>query len=135
MASPVPEAFKALTSTIRRAEELEKSSVREDRIVAYYCRFYCATKASKITKTPNNDEMKFISEQLTKLEQSKPSLSLSSDEGPRICREYALTIFNKADDVDRAGLSDKGIAKLFYAAGTFFDILEQFGELDKEVSI
>jgi len=130
----LPPSLKPLLSVVKRAEELEKSSVREERVVAYYCRLYAATKAMKLAKAPNETEKGFIGEQISKLEQLKPSLNASNEEGERICRQHANNIFGKADDVDRSGLADKGIAKLFYAAGTFFDILEQFGELDSEVS-
>lgn len=130
----IPPSLKQLVSTIKRAEELEKSSNREERVVAYYCRLYAVTKTLSLVKAPNAEENKFINDQMVNLEQLKPSLNLSGDEGKRICIQHANAVFNKADDVDRSGMADKGIAKLFYAAGTFFDILEQFGDLDKEVT-
>lgn len=72
-----------------------------------------------------------------------------------ICEDFATEIFNRADDEDRAGTADKCVlcvgasmvkdadglcggggrttAKTFYAAGTFFDILNQFGDISEEV--
>eukprot|EP01039_Chlorochromonas_danica_P004810 gene4810-5274_t len=133
MSNP-PASYKLVTSALKRAEELESKSNREDRVVAYYCRLYAVHKAMKLAKpAPGSEEMTFVTEQMMLLEKLKPSLNLSADEGPRICREYADKVFTKADDVDRCGNADKGIAKLFYAAGTFYDILEQFGDLDQEV--
>lgn len=122
-------------AVVKRAEELEKSNGREEKVVAYYCFMYFVTKAMKLTKNPTAEESKFISEQISKLEKLKPSLQLAAGEGSRICVEYANKIFHRADDIDRSGLADKAVAKLFYAAGTFFDILEQFDDVDKEVSV
>eukprot|EP01031_Cornospumella_fuschlensis_P030317 gene30317-36636_t len=128
----IPPAYKTLLSVVKRAEELEKSSFREERIVAYFCRFHAVSKAVKLSKTPSPEENKFINDQMTKLEAMKPSLNMAPNEGERVCRDHAHKVFSKADDVDRSGMADKAIAKLFYAAGTFFDILEQFGPLDSE---
>jgi vacuolar protein sorting-associated protein VTA1 len=43
-------------------------------------------------------------------------------------------VFNKADEEDRAGLADKDTARTFFAAGVFFDILSQFGEVSKDIA-
>jgi vacuolar protein sorting-associated protein VTA1 len=134
MASRVPESFKSLLSVVRRAEELEKNSKREEQVVSYYCRMHAVINATKISKSPNAEEMKFINEQMGKLEKLKPTLQLDgAEEGVRTCREYAEWVFKQADDIDRAGVADKGTVKLFYSAGSFFDVLEQFGELDQAV--
>lgn len=67
------------------------------------------------------------------LELSKKSLVINKDSGAVTCENYAHNIFAKADDEYRAGESSKETARNFYAASTFFDILEQFGELDDEI--
>lgn len=131
--SVVPPTFKSFTSAVKRAEELERDPSREKRVLAYYCRMYVVSKGAKLA-TAAPEDRKFLEEQLIKLESMKPSLSLAGDEGPRICREQALEVFNKADEVDRMGLADKSTVKLFYSAGTFFEILEQFGPLDSEIA-
>jgi len=68
------------------------------------------------------------------LEKSKPALGPDSnkEKGYEICKKFALKAFSLADEIDRSGESDKSTAKIFYSAGTFFDILEQFGELDAD---
>lgn len=132
--SVIPPTFKSFTSAVKRAEELERDPSREKRVLAYYCRMYVVSKGAKLA-TAAPEDRKFLEEQLIKLESMKPSLGLTGDEGPRICREQALEVFNKADEVDRMGLADKSTVKLFYSAGTFFEILEQFGPLDSEVSV
>jgi hypothetical protein len=127
----LPAAFKNLKSALMRAEELDKNPARESRILGYFCRMFVATRAARQAKTP--EERKFFEDQLGLLERIKPGLSLSSDEGPRVCTEQAILVFNKADEIDRNGLADKATVKLFYSAGTFFEILEQFGPLDPEI--
>jgi vacuolar protein sorting-associated protein VTA1 len=128
----VPVSFKPFTSAIKRADELDRDSSREKKILGYYCRMYVVVKGSKVC-TAAAEDRKFLEEQLIKLEKVKPSLGISGDEGARVSREQALEVFNKADEIDRQGLADKSTVKLFYSAGTFFEILEQFGPLDSEV--
>jgi vacuolar protein sorting-associated protein VTA1 len=130
--SVIPATFKNFTSAIKRAEELEKDQSREKRVLAYYCRMYVVSKGARLATSAPEDR-KFLEEQLVRLETMKPSLGLSGDEGSRICQEQALEVFNKADEIDRMGLADKSTVKLFYSAGTFFEILEQFGPLDADI--
>ena len=77
----------------------------------------------------------FLLSQMDKLEKVKPALGAdtSKDKGYEICKNYALNVFNKADQEDRDGVADKATAKIFYSAGSFFDILEQFGDLAPEL--
>lgn len=131
--SVIPATFKNFTSAVKRAEELERDPSREKRVLAYYCRMYVVSKGARLATSAPEDR-KFLEELLLKLESTKPSLGLSGDEGQRVCRDQALEVFNKADEIDRMGLADKSTVKLFYSAGTFFEILEQFGPLDSEVN-
>lgn len=130
----IPASLKLITSALRRAEELEKDPSDECKAISYYCRYYCVSKGSKLcSNPPSPDENKFFDEQMTILEKLKPSLALSRDTGVELCRNFAMNVFDKADEIDRMGLADKATAKMFYSAGTFFDIMEQFGELEPEV--
>ena len=69
------------------------------------------------------------------VEKIKPSLGANSskEKGFEICKDYAMNAFTKADEEDRSGMADKTTVKIFYSAGTFFEILEQFGELSPEL--
>lgn len=71
-------------------------------------------------------------------------------------RQYAMSVFKRADDLDRSGVSDeyddgsvcalspraspplacacRKTAKSYSVAGSFFDVLKQFGEQDPEVT-
>lgn len=137
MAAEIPPSLKLITSAIRRAEELDKDSNPEAKIVAYYCRYYAVSKGSKLCSVPAVPaETKFLIDEMGKLEKFKASTpDLNQELGASVCKSYAMNVFQKADDEDRMGMADKGTAKLFYAAGTFFDIMEQFGELPSEVCI
>lgn len=77
----------------------------------------------------------FLLNQMDILEKSKPALGPDSNKerGFEFCKNYALRAFSTADEEDRSGVSDKATAKIFYSAGTFFDILDQFGELDADL--
>jgi len=57
--------------------------------------------------------------------------TFTKDESKMICRQFADKIFEKADTEDRKGGANKGTARTFYAAATFFEILKQFNE-DRE---
>ncbi len=130
----VPPNFKTLVSALRRAEEFDKGQSREEKISGYYCRLFVVSKASRMN-TNSPPEREFISSQLGILESLSPSLAIAEGEGKQVCKQYALTLFNKADEIDRAGYADKATAKLFYSAGTLFDVMEQFGELEADVSL
>ena len=133
-AAVIPPSLKLITGALRRAEELDRDQNNEAKVVAYYCRFYCVSKGSKLcSKPPSTAESEFLASQMKVLENMKPGLDINQEKGSKICRSYALSVFEKADNEDRAGMADKATAKLFYAAGTFFDILEQFGPVDNEV--
>ena len=64
---------------------------------------------------------------LTSLEHEKEAMSVfSKSEHWKICRKVADRVFEKADSEDRAGMANKSTARSFYAAGTFYEILQQF---------
>ncbi len=71
--------------------------------------------------------------QMEYLERVKPTLDITKEQGQIVCKKYADDAFNTGEDQDRMGIADKVTAKIYYSAGTFYDILEQFGEIDEEV--
>jgi U5 snRNP spliceosome subunit len=127
MALKIPSELKKITQYIRRAEELSKQSnpSPETLIVAYHCRQYAVQTGIPLASTP--DSKKCLGDILTTLEQHRSKMgNFSKNEKYKICRDFALKIFDKADQQDRAGKSDKGNARTFYAAASFLDILKQF---------
>jgi vacuolar protein sorting-associated protein VTA1 len=132
MASPIaiPNSLKALSPFIKRAEDLDKEVSNPDAaIVAYYCRTYAMEKAIKMGLR-DSEVQSFLLSLMDTLESSKKNLQISDEKGSIICENFAQSIFLKADEEDRLECANKLTAKQFYSAGTYFDILELFGELD-----
>lgn len=130
----IPQNFKQYLSALRRADELAKETDRESLIVSYFCRLYVAIKSYPLMNKDNKEEQEFVVKQFDILEKLKPSLNLTSEaDSKEICLNYAIKIFDKANEIFNNNLADKSTAKLYYSAGTFFDILDQFGELTPEV--
>ncbi|CAI5991307.1 unnamed protein product [Closterium sp. NIES-64] len=120
---------KALVPFLQRADELQK----HDPLVAYYCRLYAMDKGLRV---PSKDRSAAVNALLvsimSRLEKDKAALQLSPDDGLHV-EGFAQRVFSKADKQDRAGRADMGTAKTFYAAGIFFEVCRQFGELALEV--
>jgi len=129
----IPPAFKPLTTYIRRAEELDKDVCNSNAsVVAYHCRMYAIDKGMKLGLPQS--ECEFLFKIMGVIEKS-PHTSLSKDIGKTTCEDFALHVFHIADDEDRgAAGATMGTAKTFYSASAYFDILEQFGELEPDVS-
>ncbi|KAL3673325.1 hypothetical protein V7S43_001041 [Phytophthora oleae] len=132
----VPPTFKTLLPFIRRAEELDRDTSRpESKLIAYYCRQYAMELGIKLRENDaSNDATDYLLSLMDRLEDEKNKLpDFTQEEGKEICEDFAMEIFSKADDEDRAGMANKSTARTFYAAGTFFDILNQFGDISEDV--
>ena len=127
----IPPQFQQLKAFIKRAEELDLAVDNpRAQIVAYYCRLYAIDIGMKLNVPAN--ERKFLFELLTVIEKS-PRAKLSNEVAKGECENFALQVFAHADNEDRTTGSTKFTAKAFYSAATYFDILEQFGELEPDV--
>ncbi|CAL5047519.1 unnamed protein product [Urochloa decumbens] len=123
------EPAKGLLPYLQRADELQK----HEPLVAYYCRLYAMEKGLRIpqkerTKTTNS----ILISLMNQLEKDKKALTLGPDDNLHL-EGFALNVFAKADKQDRAGRADINTAKTFYAASIFFEILNQFGELQPDI--
>ncbi|CAH9063851.1 unnamed protein product [Cuscuta epithymum] len=123
------EPAKLLLPYLQRADELQK----HEPLVAYYCRLYAMERGLRIpqserTKTTNSLLVSLINQ----LEKDKKSLQLGPDDHLHV-EGFASSVFSKADKQDRAGRADLNTAKTFYAASIFFEILNQFGELQPDL--
>lgn len=123
------EPAKSLLPYLQRADELQK----HEPLVAYYCRLYAMEKGLRVpqkerTKTTNS----ILISLMNQLEKDKKSLTLGPDDNLHL-EGFALNVFAKADKQDRAGRADINTAKTFYAASIFFEILNQFGELQPDI--
>ncbi|KAJ0399795.1 hypothetical protein P43SY_002940 [Pythium insidiosum] len=136
MESKIPATFKSVLPFIRRAEELDRDTTRpESKLIAYFCRQYAMELGIKLRENDNSNEATdYLLSLMDRLEDDKSKLpAFTQDEGKEICEDFALEVFAKADDEDRAGRADKNTARTFYAAGTFLDILNQFGEVSEDI--
>lgn len=123
----IPPELKKITQYVRRAEELDKDTSPQTRLVAYYSRQHAVTLG--IPLATSNDGKQCLGDLLNELEkEKKPMSNFTKKEAYVVCRGFAMKIFDKADSVDRAGMSDKSTAKTFYAAASFLDILRQFDD-------
>lgn len=122
----IPPELKKITQFIRRAEELDRDkSSPESRVVAYYCRQHAVSQGIPLATSALGK--KCLGEILNTLETEKKAMSVfTKGESKLICRKFADKIFDNADYADRFGNADKNTAKSFYAAATFYEILQQF---------
>ena len=58
---------------------------------------------------------------VNKLEKEKTTITLGNDDS-QYCENFAITVFTRADKIDRAGRADKNTAMTFYAASIFFEV-------------
>lgn len=130
----IPPTFKVLTTYIRRAEELDRDTLNPNSaIIAYFCRLYAIDKGMKMGLPQT--EMGFLLQIMDIAEAAaKANPSIKAADGKGICQDFALHVFSIADSEDRGAGSTMVTAKTFYAAGAYFDILEQFGELEPDVA-
>ena len=124
----IPPELKKIKPFVQRAEELDKDKSPESRVVAYYCRQWAVQTG--IPLSSSSDAAKTcLGELLGQLESEKQAMSVfNKAESKQICRGFADTIFDRANAVDRAGAADKSTARTFYAAASFFEILQQFDD-------
>ncbi|KAF9573468.1 hypothetical protein BGW38_008422, partial [Lunasporangiospora selenospora] len=97
----------------------------------YYAAKLAIQKASKDNRT-------FIDELLSLLEKQRKEIgeneAITSDlVGYAHVENFAIKIFSKADDEDRAGQGSQKTAKNYVAAANFLELLKVFGEIDSEV--
>jgi vacuolar protein sorting-associated protein VTA1 len=123
----IPPELKKISPFVRRAEELDRDKTSpESRLVAYYCRQYAVHEGIPLASSSVAAKT-CLGHLLAQLEKEKLAMdNFTRDEAAFLCRKFAMGIFDKADQDDRAGASSKNTAKAFYAAASFLQILEQF---------
>ncbi|KAD0189496.1 hypothetical protein R6Q59_022400 [Mikania micrantha] len=123
------EPAKLLLPYLQRADELQK----HEPLVAYYCRLYAMERGLKIPLSERTKTTSSILNSLIKqLEKDRQPLQLGADDHLYL-EGFASNVFAKADKQDRAGRADLNTAKTFYAASIFFEILNQFGDVQPDL--
>ncbi|PWN25375.1 DUF605-domain-containing protein, partial [Jaminaea rosea] len=104
-----PPCLKALTPFIRHHRELASA----DPIVSYWCLYHAAQQGIATPGAQKDAQgMPFLIAMMDKLEEIKPALAtneaFTSDEvGSAHVENFALSVFTKADNEDRAGKASK----------------------------
>ncbi|CAO3566220.1 unnamed protein product [Mortierella alpina] len=128
----VPEGLKNITPFLQRAAQLQD----RDPVVSYYSNHYALKLALPKVREANNRA--FIEELFGVLEKQKKDIgeneAISDDlVGYAHIENFALKIFKRADDEDRAGQASQKTAKNFVAAANFLELLKVFGDIDSDV--
>eukprot|EP00898_Chlorokybus_atmophyticus_P009106 jgi/Chlat1/9197/Chrsp97S08463 len=118
---------RVLLPYLQRADELQKHDPR----IAYYCRLYAMEKGMKIPKRSKATNELLIAV-MNQLELDKKKVQPREDDNLHL-EGFAVNVFTKADNQDRAGKADLSTAKTFYAASIFLEVLQQFGPLSPDL--
>jgi len=103
-ASNVPQSLKPIIPFVRHAYQLEK----HDPVMSYFCRCFAAQEGIQLRSAhPDNETKKFLLSLMDQLEQSKGKLGPRIEQGQAHVLKFATTVFQTADDEDRAGKSNK----------------------------
>lgn len=134
MALVIPDALKQIKPYTTLATQLEQ---KNEKAVAYYCRLYALQQGMSINKSAP-DNKKCLTQLMDILEtaksQNKNDESIQSQiVGQAKVEEFALKLFDKADEDDRNSNFHKNLVKSFYSAGLLFDVLNCFGELSEDL--
>jgi vacuolar protein sorting-associated protein VTA1 len=126
-AAAVPPSLKKIKVFLNHASELDRDrSNPESRVLAYNCRQYAVRIGIPLAghDIPSREYLGTI---LGTLEREHDAMSVfTNEEQWQVCRKVADKVLNKANDEDIAGRANKITAKSFYAAATFFEVLQQF---------
>lgn len=121
MASDLEEQKKVLLPILQRATEIEAMEPR----VAYYCRLYALKRALELPN-PAEPIQGLVKALFDQCEKDKPKVSPNEAADREYVKNFALTVFGRADKLDRARRADINTAKCYYAAAIFLQVLEQF---------
>ena len=138
----VPASFKPAVPFLKRAAELDRAPGDREKLVAFYLRNHamavCMDLRSSDASSPQEEDVFLMAlMELLENEKKKTNIALTREEAARVCEDFALAVFKKADDVDRAGKATKQTAKAYYASASFFEMLKQFDpkkELEPDVA-
>ncbi|RKP04700.1 Vta1 like-domain-containing protein, partial [Thamnocephalis sphaerospora] len=131
----LPPALGFVKPFLKKADEMHE----HDPVVAYFCKFYAVDLAWKRYGTMEQDAKDYVANLIVSLEQEKTALkdhdALSDDSVSRAyVEEFALNIFKRADDEDRAGRASIKTANAFLASSVFLEVTRYFGEPGEDIT-
>ncbi|XP_023016545.1 vesicle trafficking 1 [Leptinotarsa decemlineata] len=132
---PVPSEVKPLAHLLKLADEHDERNV----VVAYWARMSACLLALRIVpgkKSPETAEL--IRSLLDWLEKTKKANGdnegiTSETIAQSLIEEYALRLFEYANQQDLAQIFNKNTVKTFYTAGMLMDVLDQFGPIPDDI--
>lgn len=136
-AAPLPDPpaqLKAIQSYMKIASDIE----RVDPIVAYWVRLYATETALSIDR--DSPECKtFLGACILWLEKFKQTHKdnealTNQTVGQAHMENFVVSLFTKADTLDREGTANKNTVKMFYMSAVLFEAMAVFGALTEEVS-
>jgi vacuolar protein sorting-associated protein VTA1 len=131
--SHFPNSLKPILPYLQRAIDFENKAP----LVAFYCRTYAVQLGIELIKQPNIPDREqatnYVIDVMNKLERDKQVLHPNAEEGRATVELFALKIFKKADDQDRAGQHTEVVAKMFHASYFLMEVIKQFGELSEDI--
>ncbi|CAI5438324.1 unnamed protein product [Caenorhabditis angaria] len=131
MSTKVPPAFKPIAHYIKIANE----NASRDPVIYYWCLFYAVQSAMQLDKS-SPEALQYLTGLLTTLEAIKKQLhdneAIKNETiGQAHIEDFALKLFNFADNKEKEGKIDKSVVHAFYTAGHIMDILSLFGEVEE----
>jgi vacuolar protein sorting-associated protein VTA1 len=129
-----PAQLKAIQSYMKIAQDVE----RVDPIVSYWVRLFSTESALKIDR--DSPECKtFLSALILWLEKFKSSHKdneavSNQTVGQAHFENFAMSLFNKADTLDRDGTANKNTVRMFFMAAVLFEAMAVFGPLTDEIA-
>uniref|UniRef100_A0A7S1WZ57 Vta1/callose synthase N-terminal domain-containing protein n=1 Tax=Tetraselmis chuii TaxID=63592 RepID=A0A7S1WZ57_9CHLO len=124
------EGVKIIRPFLQRADEISKKFPK----IAYYCRLHAVEEGFRLPQR-SEELMSLVRNLMGQLEKDKPKLELSDKKTDHeYCEAFAVQVFNRADETDRAGKADLSTARSFYAAYLFLDVLNHFSPIDEDLA-
>lgn len=131
-----PASMKKVKPFLRLAHDLKSEGSAETRVIAYYCEKHAVEVALPLLQALQQQgaadpPQAFVLQLMDLVEADKAQLGDAfSDElqSRKLVGNYALKVFKKADDEDRAGLSNKGTARTYLVAVRLLKAMSQFAD-------
>ncbi|KAG9032757.1 hypothetical protein FRB95_001016 [Tulasnella sp. JGI-2019a] len=128
----IPMELRPLTPFLQRAQELKL----KDPTMSYWCTYYAVQQGVHLKprdKQSRNYLMKLMAPLETIRSDINSTVVTNNDTACVYIEDFALRVFDAADNEDRRGDASRGTAKKFLAAANFLELLKVF-EDDAEPS-
>ncbi|KAG8967362.1 hypothetical protein FRC03_010107 [Tulasnella sp. 419] len=123
----IPPELKPLTPFLQRAQELKV----KDPTMSYWCSYYAVQQGVHLKprdKNSRNYLVKLMAPLEAVREDRGSNVVLDNDAACVYIEDFALRVFDAADNEDRRDAASRGTAKKFLAAANFLELLRVFEE-------